>query len=89
MGFGTSLMLLMKIQEIAKDKYGIDVEGEACDLGSAKGSKCDFVAASTDLAQELEESGMRVIGINSLLDDKEIEEKVMPVIQEIAALESD
>ena len=31
MGFGTSLMLLMSIKEIAK-KYGVEVEGEAVDL---------------------------------------------------------
>ena len=36
MGFGTSLMLLMSIKEIGK-KYGVNIEGEAVDLGSYKG----------------------------------------------------
>jgi PTS system ascorbate-specific IIB component len=40
MGFGTSLMLLMEVQAIAK-KHGYTVDGEATDLGSAKGQKCD------------------------------------------------
>ncbi len=83
MGFGTSLMLLMSIQDIAK-KYDIKVEGEACDLGSAKGKPCDLVVASTDIAREFTGGSVQVIGINNLVDKKEIEEKVMPVIRELA-----
>jgi len=41
MGFGTSLMLLMTIKDIGK-KYGVNIEGEAVDLGSYKGKPCDL-----------------------------------------------
>lgn len=83
MGFGTSLMLLMDIQAIAKS-HGYEVEGEAVDLGSAKGKECDFMVASSEISAELSEESVDVISINNLLDKKEIEEKVMPVIERIS-----
>lgn len=83
MGFGTSLMLLMDVQAIAK-KHGYEVDGEAVDLGSAKGKACDFMVASSEIASELSDESVEVISINNLLDKEEIEQKVMPVIEKIA-----
>jgi len=42
MGMGTSLMMLMEIQDIAK-KHGYKIEGEAVDLSSAKGKNVIFL----------------------------------------------
>lgn len=83
MGFGTSLMLLMDVQAIAK-KHGYDVDGEAVDLGSAKGKACDFMVASSEIASELNDESVEVVSINNLLDKEEIEQKVMPVVEKIA-----
>lgn len=83
MGFGTSLMLLMDVQAIAK-KHGFTIEGEAVDLGSAKGKACDFMVASSEIAPELSEEPVEVVSINNLLDKEEIEQKVMPVIEKLA-----
>jgi ascorbate PTS system EIIB component len=83
MGFGTSLMLLMEVQAIAK-KHGYEVDGEAVDLGSAKGKTCDFMVASSEIASELSSESVEVVSINNLLDKEEIEQKVMPVIEKIA-----
>lgn len=83
MGFGTSLMLLMDVQAIAK-KHGYDVDGEAVDLGSAKGKTCDFMVTSSEIASELSSESVEVVSINNLLDKEEIEQKVMPVIEKIA-----
>ncbi|MDF1509474.1 PTS sugar transporter subunit IIB [Robertmurraya sp. DFI.2.37] len=82
MGFGTSLMLLMDIQSIAK-KHGYEVQGEAVDLGSAKGKVCDFMVASSEISAELNDESVEVISINNLLDKDEIEAKVMPIIQKL------
>lgn len=79
MGFGTSLMLLMDVQAIAK-KHGFHVDGEATDLGSAKGKSCDFMVAASEIASELSAETVEVVSINNLLDKEEIAEKVMPVI---------
>ncbi|MEK3889688.1 PTS sugar transporter subunit IIB [Bacillus sp. FSL K6-3431] len=83
MGFGTSLMLLMDIQSIAKG-HGYELDGEAVDLGSAKGKPCDFMVASSEISAELIDEPVEVISINNLLDKEEIESKVMPVIQKLA-----
>lgn len=83
MGFGTSLMLLMEIQSIAKE-HGYDVDGEATDLGSARGKKCDFIVASSEIASELSEEEVPVVSIDSLLDRDEIESKVLPLIEKYA-----
>lgn len=81
MGFGTSLMLLMSIQEIAEKKYGFKVQGEACDLGSAKGRQCDLIVAATDIAKELKDWPVDVVSIENIVDKIEIERKVIPVLQ--------
>lgn len=83
MGFGTSLMLLMDIQSIAKAQ-GYVVDGEATDLGSAKGKPCDFMVASSEIANELKDEPVEIVAITNILDKKEIEEKVMPVIKRMA-----
>ncbi|MFM1652666.1 PTS sugar transporter subunit IIB [Brevibacillus sp. B_LB10_24] len=83
MGFGTSLMLLMEVQAIAQ-KHGFAVDGEAVDLGSAKGKTCDFMVASGEIAAELSAETVEVVAIDNLLDKQEIEAKVMPVIRRIA-----
>jgi ascorbate PTS system EIIB component len=82
MGFGTSLMLLMDIQSMAK-KHGYEVNGEATDLGSAKGKTCDFMVASGEIASELSDESVEVVAIDNLLDKEEIESKVLPVIKRI------
>lgn len=83
MGFGTSLMLLMDIQSIGK-KHGYDIQGEAVDLGSAKGKDCDFMVASSEIASELSSESVEVVSIDNLLDKEEIERKVMPVVERIS-----
>ncbi|NYE05744.1 PTS system ascorbate-specific IIB component [Bacillus niacini] len=83
MGFGTSLMLLMEVQAIGK-KHGFTINGEAVDLGSAKGKTCDFMVASSEIAAELSDEAVEVVAINNLLDKDEIERKVMPVIEKLA-----
>ncbi|MTW85805.1 PTS lactose transporter subunit IIB [Virgibacillus dakarensis] len=83
MGFGTSLMLLMDIQSMAKEN-GYKVDGEATDLGSAKGKSCDFMVASSEIANELSSEDVPIISIDNLLDKNEIKEKVLPTIEKLS-----
>lgn len=78
MGFGTSLMLLMSIKDVGK-KYGVDVEGEATDLGSYNGRPCDFIAASSEIAKQIQ-ADVPVVAIENLLDKAAIEEKIKPFL---------
>ena len=79
MGFGTSLMLLMTIQELGK-KHGVKVEGEAVDLGSYKGKNCDLIAASSEIASQIK-ADVAVIAIENLLDKAMIEKKMLPYLE--------
>ncbi|MDR2021148.1 MAG: PTS sugar transporter subunit IIB [Treponema sp.] len=79
MGFGTSLMLLMMVQEIAK-KHGVIVEGEAVDLGAYKGKACDVIMASSEIAKQIQ-SDKPVIGVNNLLDKAGIEKSILPYLK--------
>lgn len=76
MGFGTSLMLLMDIQEIAR-RHNISVKGEALDMSSVKGRDCDAVFGSSEIVKRLSDLDVPVIGINNILDKQEIEEKFL------------
>lgn len=77
MGFGTSLMLLMSIKEIGK-KHGVDIDGEAVDLGSYKGKKCDFIAASAEIAKQIDDAGIPVVAISNIISKAAIEEAILP-----------
>ncbi len=79
LGCGTSLMLLMSIQDIGK-KYGIEIEGEAVDLGSYKGKKCDFIAASSEIAKQIDAGDIPVVGIPNIIDKAEIERQIKPFL---------
>lgn len=82
MGFGTSLMLLMDVQSMAKEQ-GYKVDGEATDLGSAKGKSCDLMVASSEIASELSSENVPVISIDNILDKDEIKLKVLPMIEKL------
>ena len=79
MGFGTSLMLLMTIKDIGK-KYGVNIEGEAVDLGSYKGKSCDLIASSDEIAKQIV-SDAPVLPIKNLLNKADIEEQLKPYLE--------
>lgn len=84
MGFGTSMMLKLFIDDILK-KEGIKAETIPWDLGSFKGQQVDIVVAPTDMAMHLKSTKARVVLIRNLVDKKEINEKVMQAVQEYLA----
>jgi PTS system ascorbate-specific IIB component len=79
MGFGTSLMLLMELQEIGR-KHGIRVDGEALDMSSVKGRDCDAIFGSSEIVKELSDVSVPVVGIKNILDKQEIEEKFLAFV---------
>ncbi len=80
MGFGTSLMLLMEIQEIGR-KHGITVEGEAVDMSSVKGRPCDAIFGSSEIVGDLGDLNVPVVGITNILDKQEIEAKFLAFVK--------
>ena len=81
MGFGTSMMLKLSIEEILKEE-GITADVLSWDLGSAKGQEAEIIVAPNDMKSHLESSEAKVVLLQSLTDKEEIREKLMKVIKE-------
>jgi ascorbate PTS system EIIB component len=82
MGFGTSMMLKLFIEEILKAE-GLKAEVIPWDLGSFKGQQADIVVAPTDMKMHLKDAKSEVVLIRNLVDKAEIKEKILLAIQEL------
>ena len=82
MGFGTSMMLKLFIEDILKAD-GIKAQVIPWDLGSFKGQQADIVVAPTDMETHLKGYDGRVVLIKNLIDKEEIGEKIIAAIREI------
>jgi ascorbate PTS system EIIB component len=82
MGFGTSMMLKLFIEDILKAE-GLKAEVIPWDLGSFKGQQVDIVVAPTDMQMHLKGANSKVVLIRNLVDKAEIKEKILSAIQEL------
>jgi PTS system ascorbate-specific IIB component len=80
MGFGTSMMLKLFIEEILKD-LGMKAEVIPWDLGTFKGQQADIVVAPTDMEMHLRSTSAKVVLIKNLVDKKELRDKLVPVLE--------
>ena len=81
MGFGTSMMLKLFIDDILKAEH-IKAETLPWDLGTFKGQNADIVVAASDMAMHLKNATAIVVLIRNLVDKQEIKEKILAAIQE-------
>ncbi len=81
MGFGTSMMLKLYIDDILKAE-GIKAETLPWDLGTFKGQQADIVVAPTDMEMHLRGSNAKIVLIRNLVDKNEIREKVLKAVEE-------
>ncbi len=85
MGFGTSLMLKMFVEEMLT-KVGIKAEIQPWDLGSFKGGgKVDLIIAPKDMESHLRGT-TKVILLQNVTSRAELEEKLMQAMKELGAL---
>lgn len=82
MGFGTSMMLKLFIDDILKAE-GLKAEVVPWDLGTFKGQQADIVVAPTDMEMHLRSTKSKVVLIRNLVDKKEIREKILAAIYEL------
>jgi PTS system ascorbate-specific IIB component len=82
MGFGTSMMLKLFIDDILKAE-GLKAETVPWDLGTFKGQQADIVVAPTDMEMHLRSTKSKVVLIRNLVDKKEIREKILAAIYEL------
>lgn len=81
MGFGTSMMLKLFIDDILKAEQ-IKAEVLPWDLGTFKGQNADIIVAASDMAMHLKNTDSIVVLIRNLVDKKEIKDKILMAIQE-------
>lgn len=82
MGFGTSMMLKLFIEEILRNE-GIKAEVVPWDLGSFKGQDADIVVAPTDMERHLKFASSKVVLIRNLVDKGEIKTSILEAIQSL------
>ena len=79
MGFGTSMMLKLFIDDILKAE-GIKAEVVPWDLGTFKGQQADIIVAAKDFESHLRSTKATVVLINNLVDKVELKTKVLEAI---------
>lgn len=79
MGFGTSMMLKLFIDDILKAE-GMKAEVVPWDLSSFKGQQADLIVAPKDMESHLRSANATVVLINNLVDKAEIKAKVLAAI---------
>jgi PTS system ascorbate-specific IIB component len=79
MGFGTSMMLKLFIDDILKAEH-IKAEVVPWDLGTFKGQQADIVVAAKDMESHLRSTKSTVVLIHNLVDKVEIKTKIIAAI---------
>jgi PTS system ascorbate-specific IIB component len=83
MGFGTSMMLKLSIDDILKEEGLKGHQVVPWDLGSFKGQKADIVVAPTDMESHLKGASAKVVLIKNLIDKDEIREKMIEALNSL------
>ncbi|MBF0700225.1 MULTISPECIES: PTS sugar transporter subunit IIB [Streptococcus] len=82
-GMGSSMVIKMKVENALRGLGQSDFTVNSCSVGEAKGlaSGYDIVIASIHLVNELEgRTNGHIIGLDNLMDDAEIKEKLSQVL---------
>lgn len=79
MGFGTSLMVKMSIDDILKE-LGKKADTQAMDMGSVKGLDADLFVTSKEMESSFPEVDVPVIYLDNMTNKAEIKEKVIPFL---------
>jgi PTS system ascorbate-specific IIB component len=86
MGFGTSLMLKMFVDEMLRD-MGLRAEILPWDLGSFKGGgKVDMIVAPRDMETHLKDSDAQIVLLDNITNKTELREKLTSALKELGEL---
>lgn len=80
-GIGSSLMLKMKIEEIAKEN-GIEIVAESIDSNGAVGKEADLFVTVKEFA-DIFKDNQKVVFTRSYMNKKKITEDVLPTLREL------
>ncbi|WP_455810624.1 PTS sugar transporter subunit IIB [Pseudomonas graminis] len=81
-GLGSSFMMEMNIKKVLK-KLNITAEVEHSDLGSVTPDAADVFVMGRDIAYSANLPENKLIVINSIIDAKELEEKINSYFQQL------
>ena len=81
-GFGTSLLLRMAIEDILADE-GLVAKVAAWDSGTAKGQAVDIIVCSEDLVTHLDGFKGRLVPVVDITDREVLKHKFLPVFYEV------
>jgi PTS system ascorbate-specific IIB component len=82
-GVGTSLILRMNIETVLK-KNGVNAEVTNSDITTAASIPTDMIFTSAELYEQLADKvKVPLVKINNFMSNYEIEEKAMPIIEEL------
>lgn len=84
-GLGSSFMIEMNIEKILGE-MGVKVQVDHSDLSSAKGSKADIYVGTRDIAGQLTTLGGEVISLNSMIDIKEMRQKLTDTLARMGCI---
>lgn len=84
-GLGSSFMIEMNIKKVLKE-LNVNAEVDHSDLSSAKGYKADIFVGTRDIAGQLTSLGGQVISLNSMIDMKELKEKVSATLKQMGLI---
>jgi len=79
-GLGSSFMIEMNIKKVLKE-INFEATVDHSDLSSASGIKADIYVGTRDIANQLKSLGGKVISLNSMIDMKELKEKLVEALQ--------
>lgn len=81
-GIGSSLMLKMKVEELAKEN-GIAIDAESIDSNAAVGKQADLFVTVKEFA-DIFEKNQKVAITRSYMNKKKIKEDVLPALLELS-----
>ncbi|MDR0922558.1 MAG: PTS sugar transporter subunit IIB [Lactobacillales bacterium] len=81
-GIGSSLMLKLKIEELAKEN-GIEIQAESIDSGNALGKDADLFVTVKEFASIFPKE-QKVALVRSYMSKKKIKEDVLPILKEMS-----
>ncbi|MGI2264826.1 PTS sugar transporter subunit IIB [Staphylococcus cohnii] len=80
-GIGSSLLLKMKVEEIAKEN-NIDISAESIDSNAAGGKDADLFITVKELASIFKDT-QNVAIVRSYTNKKKISEDILPILNEL------
>ncbi|MGY4105448.1 PTS sugar transporter subunit IIB [Ignavigranum ruoffiae] len=81
-GIGSSLLLKMKIEKIAKD-HGYDVQAESCDSNAAVGKDADLFVTVKEF-KDIFPSEANVCIVPSYTNRQKIENEILPYLEKLS-----